>query len=791
MRLAAVVLLVNLFVLGLVADSLVTSYRQSMEKAQVTTRNLTRVLEHNITGIFDKIDAVLFAAQIGLERRMKMEGLAPAEVTAYLYRHYTNLPEAEGLRATDAQGNIRYGTGLEQGNDANIADRPYFITLRDNPDKKLVVSEPIISTVNGKQIILIARRLNAPDGRFAGVVYAPVDLGKFGEVFLQLEIGREDAIFIRRSDGHFPIVARYPETDQGKSMLGNTTPAPAFLDFARSGAEGIDYESLSGVDSVRRTYSLRKLGRYDHIVGVGLAVDEFMANWHKQALKEAGLALLFLALSIFGARILYRHEGRHMKSLAALVVQEEKFRTIADYTYDWESWVDRNGKILWLSPAVERISGYAVSECLAMPDFPMPLIHPDDRTRAMQNRANLADMQYGSDGLGHIEVRFFRKDGELRWAERSSRDLFDADGNFIGQRSVVRDITEQKLAEQRLFEAKTTAENASRTKGEFLANMSHEIRTPMNAIIGLSTLALAQDVPPQLRDYLSKINAASHALLSLLNDILDYSKFEAGRLQLESVPFSLTSILDNVAALFSANAENKGLKFAIDVAAGTPQHLQGDPLRLGQVLNNLVGNALKFTDTGEVHVAIEPVEVTSDFATLHFVIRDTGIGIAPDQIVQIFEPFSQGDGSITRRFAGTGLGLSISSKLVEMMGGRIAVASEQGKGSTFSFELRFALQQNQPPATAHVESADVETRTEPQATPTTDAASAAHLITQIEALLAEGEFVPGELLFELKQALVAASQLKLVNELERHIDSFDYARAKIKLSSLQSLMEET
>jgi signal transduction histidine kinase/DNA-binding response OmpR family regulator/HPt (histidine-containing phosphotransfer) domain-containing protein len=236
-------------------------------------------------------------------------------------------------------------------------------------------------------------------------------------------------------------------------------------------------------------------------------------------------------------------------------------------------------------------------------------------------------------------------------------------------------------------EAMLRAEAEARMKSEFLANMSHEIRTPMNAIIGMSRLALTYEAPPRLRNYLTKILGAGEHLLSLINDILDHSKMEAGKLAIEAVPFDLDEMLEHLSSVTSVKSEAKGVELIFRVGAGVPQRLVGDPLRLVQVLVNLAGNAVKFTERGEIVVAVEAVQRQDGRVTLEFSVTDTGIGMTPEQLGRLFQSFTQADSSTTRKYGGTGLGLSISRQLVELMGGRIAATSTPGQGSRFAFTV--------------------------------------------------------------------------------------------------------
>ena len=353
----------------------------------------------------------------------------------------------------------------------------------------------------------------------------------------------------------------------------------------------------------------------------------------------------------------------------------------------WE-WDVANSSMSW-DDTMAEIYGFSLKQESPYEQW-KNAVYPEDLPAAEGALKKVMDEK----GRAAVDFRIKRRDGAIRYLSAAEGVVLDEGGNVSKIIGVNIDVTTRRKVEADLQRAKDDAEAANRAKSEFLANMSHEIRTPMNGIMGMTELVLDTELDAEQREYLNLAKMSADSLLSLINDILDYSKIEAGKLEIDAIDFNLGDCLGDTMKTLSLRAHQKGLELAFEIEPNVPDALIGDPGRVRQIILNLVGNAIKFTEVGEVVLSVQSMTHVGDELELRFTVTDTGIGILPEKQATIFEAFEQADGSMTRKYGGSGLGLAISSRLVELMGGRIWVESELGKGSRFHFTANFKVQKS-------------------------------------------------------------------------------------------------
>ena len=435
----------------------------------------------------------------------------------------------------------------------------------------------------------------------------------------------------------------------------------------------LDLAATAQKVSVEKDYAVRASKKSDD--EIGFLFDRFnemlgQIQERDQALQAAHAAL----------------EGRVLERTRELAKQKAFLNSLIDHNPVSTVVLDSAGAVQMCNPAFESLLRCRQSDILGkrLQDFAT--------NAGMRGEVQRILRTIKRGETFHAITSRVRSDGSVVDVEMFSVPIID-EGAMASVLVLYQDVTERKQVEAALVSAKEAAETNSRAKSEFLANMSHEIRTPMNGIMGMTELVLDTELDAEQRNYLNLSKLSADSLLSLINDVLDYSKIEAGKLEIDAIDFNLGESLGDTMKTLSLRAHQKGLELAFEIEPSVPDALVGDPGRLRQIIVNLVGNGIKFTEQGEVVVHVKSHARTQDHIELHFTVADTGIGVPSEKQASIFKAFNQADGSMTRKYGGTGLGLTISARLVSLMGGRIWVESEPGRGSQFHFTVQFGLQQ--------------------------------------------------------------------------------------------------
>ena len=719
--------------------SKVHSERQiEIDNAIKVTDNLARAFEeHTLRTIKSADQAVLF-----LKYQYEQEGRA-MDIPRYVREgRFVNQPFVQ-LGMIDEKGDLA-ATSQVPFVAAVLKDREHFLAHKDIDNGQLFIGKPVLGRASGKWSIQMTRRANKSDGTFAGVAVVSVDPLYFNDFYKQIDLGKNSSIALVGRDGIVRARQSAQNADIGRDVSNSVLMEQLLV--SNTG----DYTSKSPVDGIIRIYSYRALADYPLVVMVGIDKEEVLQNMGQRVRTYCMVALLATVVIFFFIIILLHITGQQKRTEVALkkahddMENKVQLRTSELFAANQELSAmnedfqkanqDLEEEIMERQLAeqslqeTQAILQAALDNCqagIAIADA------SEARVRYLNKAGMLVCNKYEEDLVKDIDInRYFdswtliKENGvayernerplvrAVLYGETSSNEVIirreqfkdytvlanaapirDLTGKITAGIVIFLDISERKNIEKSLIKAKEEAERANVAKSNFLANMSHEIRTPMNGIIGMTDITLMTNLQDDQREYLNIVKSSTMLLLRVLNDILDYSKIEAGKIDLEEAMFDIREITNEVVDLFNIAAKQKGLHIKLNISKEIPHRIIGDSVRLRQVLSNLVGNGVKFTSHGGIVIGIDSEKRYKNKVVLKFVVADTGIGIPDDKLDKLFKRFSQINDSYTKQFGGTGLGLAISQKLIELMDGEIGVESKEGVGSRFFFTAVFGLQE--------------------------------------------------------------------------------------------------
>ena len=698
-QMVAALILSWLVACGVSAYALYQSHHQAQINSEKTVSNLTLSLENFLQVHFGVADLILQQAV----RKFQQDATPPVNTALFskkLGDLQQILPNIVGVRGSNAQGEVIYGINLPTGKPLSISGRKFFEEAKNSGE--LIFGLPLKSRVTGDWVLPMARSLVQADGTFSGVVYVNTDFQKIASTFESIDVGKHGTVALFDADRRIHLRLPSPPALQDEQVL--RFEAPETRNAIAQGRTEAVYQTTSSIDGLQRTVGFRQVGDYPLYVLVSLSKDEYLAEWRSDVRAHVILLLLLAATcAVFSVALKRSWQTREIalmrtmlkeseleNTVEALSTSEERFRTLTEGLPQMSWSTDAQRKIQYLSRQWSDFTGRSLPTLLHAEAW-LDCVHPEDRCHIQEawERALATGETY------RTKARIRRHDGVWRTFDCTALPQRNAAGNIVGWVGSNIDITESEEAQLKQAIAMQAAEAANLAKSAFLANMSHEIRTPINGILGMSHLMRRDHITPLQAQRLDKIAASGKHLLDVINNILDLSKIEAGKLTLEEEDFTLAQLLQDIHAVIGESIRSKGLSLNIDMK-GMPQFLHADATKLRQALVNYLSNALKFTQHGAITLRGRVLEENAGNYLLRFEVSDTGIGITAEQKGRLFQAFEQADKSTTRKYGGTGLGLAINQSIARLMGGEVGVDSMPNQGSTFWLTVRLRQGQKSP-----------------------------------------------------------------------------------------------
>jgi PAS domain S-box-containing protein len=688
-RLATAVLILNLFVAGMVWFSLHHSKLNYAARAAVTTLNITQVLDENISGIFAKVDIAMRAVTDAAEQQLAAGAIQKPSLDSFIIREHSRLPELTALRATNASGDAIYGSKVTPAQTTSLAHREYFRLLRDTPDAGLVISKPLIGGISGKWMIILARRINQPDGTFAGLVYAGITLDYLTKNFSKIDVGPHGLISLIDSD--LSLVTRYPQYNTAGTDVGSKIMSLRLNEMIQAGKTNGTYIANSSLDSIERTFSFRKLtmSRPFYVV-VGLATSDYLSNWNVEVLKMSLFMGIFLVITVLLTWMFYREWSRKSEVERAVLKSEQHLRTIIESLPVPLAIINEHGHVTFLNKTFVQTVGYTMADIPTMAEW-WPAAYPDPSYRQMLAelwQKNMSEAQGTGNQLPAVEIDVTCKNNSVRTFMCST---VTTDENFSGTQLIfLYDITDRKKAdeEKQVFEQQLQHTQKLESLGVLSGGIAHDFNNILTVIIGYCGLTKMNY--ETAKKHIPIIETAAERAAELCRQMLAY----AGKAQLTRSKVNMVTKVDDIVTMLKSTLPQNAV-IKTNLTAEIPL-IEGDASQLRQVVMNLIINASEAigTEHGEVGVSLTKINVKAGKSyedyhgkTIHpgeyvcLEVTDNGCGMDEATKWRIFEPF------YTTKFSGRGLGMSAVLGIIKSHDGALQLFSQPGHGTTFKVYL--------------------------------------------------------------------------------------------------------